>query len=258
MVSLSCRHRRQNGVTLVELLVANGDDPRRVRIDSRLDGPVWPPRQRGVPARGWDEDGFEGVLAPGEYRTLGYATPARPADPPATVAWTEPVDDDSAPSSPAVPDVEPSPAGVVRALGDPRPPRDAVPDPESPPNRPLDADASGCRGTPSPPDQRTPSPSGRGTPSPPDRRPDLPAAVGRWLDGVERRLADAERLADATTLAAATRELERADGLDGARRLARALERDRRAMARVADRIEALADRADGLSVPVGTFERLS
>lgn len=116
---------RTGGVTLVAVRVTNpADRPRRVRIANRLDGPVWPPRVGGRPAPGWDDGGFEGVLAAGETRTLGYATPAPPAsggDAPATVAWVE-----DAPNGP--PDDPPAPGVIVSTLGDPRPPMDALPD----------------------------------------------------------------------------------------------------------------------------------
>ncbi len=115
---------RTDGVTLVYLHLHNDEpEPRRVRVANRLDGPVWFPRRRGVPAAGWDEGGFEDVLAAGATRALGYATPAPPADPPATVAWTERAASTEPPES-----RETDPAAVVRRHGDPRPPRDAVPE----------------------------------------------------------------------------------------------------------------------------------
>jgi len=130
MVTLSCDATRHNGVTLVTgHLEHDGETPRRVRVASELDGPLWPPRRRGVPARGWTADGFECVLAPGETRAIGAASPAPPAESPLVVAETEPVEDDPDGFEPrvSVPDAEPNARDVLRKLGSPRPPRDAVP-----------------------------------------------------------------------------------------------------------------------------------
>ena len=122
---------RQGEVTLVAVRVehdcggaaeqaAEADtEPLRVRLANECPGPVWPPRADGLPAPGWDDGGWEGVLAPSEVRPLGYATPGEPSDPPVTVAWTE-----RAASGP--PDV----SDAIAEFGDPRPPRDAVPAPD--------------------------------------------------------------------------------------------------------------------------------
>lgn len=223
MVSLSWTTRRQGGVTLVEVRVA-ADRARRVRLANCLDGPVWPPRRQGIPEAGWDEDGVEvDVPADGQV-ALGYATPADPADPPVEVARTDPVAPTEGFGGRAdVPDIEPTPAGVVRALGDPRPPRDAVPAP--------DADRPGRDG---------------------------PATVEAWLEAVEARLDSAADLAAADTLPEATDALGDAGGLDAARRLADGVERDRRALERIARRIVRLRERADAVEVPVATYERLA
>lgn len=120
---LSTDARRVGDVTLVHAHVTNDESgPRRVRVASRLDGPVWFPRRRGVRAAGWDEGGFEGVLAAGETRPLGYASPAPPVDPPAEIAWTE-----RATAGEAADETTVDATAVVRRLGDPRPPRSAVP-----------------------------------------------------------------------------------------------------------------------------------
>jgi len=150
MVDLDWRVEAHAGVSLVELTVTNPDrTARRVRIANRLDGEVWPPRREGVPEAGWDDGGFEGVVAAGGRRALGYASPAAAAEPPADVVWSERAGasepgDRSAPSG-----VEATPEGVVRALGAARPPADAV-------GRPTDADP-------------------------------LPEQVASWLAALERR-----------------------------------------------------------------------
>lgn len=118
---LETETHRRGGVTLVAARVRNdGEEARRVRMANRCDGSVWPPREHGLPATGWDDGGWEGVLEPGETQPLGYATPAAPASPPVEFAWTE-----RAAGS------EPTAAGALADLGDPRPPRDAVTPPES-------------------------------------------------------------------------------------------------------------------------------
>jgi hypothetical protein len=150
MVTLDWRVESRTDVSLVELTVENPTDrPRRVRVANRLDGPVWPPRREGVPEAGWDDGGFEAVLAPGGRRALGYASPAEPVEPPAELVWTEragqsertndPGRSDDATAMTATPTggtASATAAAVVRSLGDPRPPADAVP-------RPTPADDSG-------------------------------------------------------------------------------------------------------------------
>lgn len=119
-------------VTLVAVRVTNdASRAQRVRIANRLDGPVWPPRVGGRPAPGWDDGGYEGVLDAGETRSLGYATPSdHGPDPnhhedttpnPVEIAWVE-----DAPNGPS--DEPPSPGVVMAELGDPRPPRDVLPE----------------------------------------------------------------------------------------------------------------------------------
>jgi hypothetical protein len=101
-------------VTLVTLSLSS-PDPTHVRIENRLDGPVWPPREQGVPAAGWDETGFSGVVD--GSLALGYACPAVPDDGPAAelVEQRPPTDDDG-----------PTARSLVRELGDASPPPAAV------------------------------------------------------------------------------------------------------------------------------------
>mgnify|MGYP006297080103 CR=1 FL=1 len=109
------------GVTFVSVVVANPyDEPARFRIQNALDGPVWPPRTRGYPEAGWDEDGYEGVLDAGEQRALGYAAPSSPSNPPVAIAWTEPAADSGSEAE----EGESLPA--LRSFGDPRPPRSVL------------------------------------------------------------------------------------------------------------------------------------
>lgn len=133
MVSLTTTTRREGGVTLVECHLES-DRPRRVRLTNRLDGPVWPPRRRGVPAAGWDEDGVT-LTAAGDVG-VGYATPAPPNDSSADEPAVDVTVEESATEPEAGPsgdgfatafDVTPTADGVVRSLSDPRPPRNAIP-----------------------------------------------------------------------------------------------------------------------------------
>lgn len=169
------RTTRADGVTFVAVTVANdGSTPRRVRVENALDGPVWPPRTNGVPEEGWSEVGFETVLAPGERRGVGYATPAPPTDPAVTVTATDVPDggDEAVPVGGDGDGLDP-----VRGLGDPRPPRDALGDP----------------------------PQGAGE--------QVPDAAATWLDDVATRLESGDATAgDRTALARAARLHERAGG----------------------------------------------
>lgn len=117
-----------DGATLVSVLVENPhEEGARFRLANELDGPVHPPRRRGHPEAGYDEAGYEGVLEPGERAALGYSVPAPSADPPATIAWTEPAE---------TTERRPDAAAVARRFRDPRPPRSVV--------SPIDGVGSHC------------------------------------------------------------------------------------------------------------------
>jgi len=233
MVTLEWSCERSDGVTLVSLVVA-ADRPCRVCVENRLDGPVWPPRRRGQPATGWDGDAFAGRVPADGRLTVGYATPARPDEPPAEVVSTTPVErsdgaaDSSAPGP--APAVESTPAGVVRDLGDPVVPRDSVPLPEPDAARlsaPSDDGESG----------REPG-AGAGGQSV-DAAADterfvVPGAVRAWLRDVEERLG-----------ADSGRPGKRTAGSDPEAALGAAVAADRRALGRVRDRVDELLARAD-------------
>jgi hypothetical protein len=117
---LSCRTDTvaAGPATLVHVVVTAAAEC-TVRVELAGDGPVWPPRRRGVPAAGWDPSGYEGRVAPGEPLAVGFATPgAVPDDDPVVLHRIDEATTDS------------DAADVVRRLGDPRPPRDAVAVPE--------------------------------------------------------------------------------------------------------------------------------
>ena len=212
----------------------------------------------------------------------GYATPAQPADPPAEVV----ADDPAAPGTPAGPvgveggertpadraraadggettravggsDVanvpslaggggDPTPADVVRSLGDPVVPREAVPVPDvqgTDPDESPGGSPSGDEGddTFAPGDgaaSRVPDPDGAAAP-PTDAALVVPGAVRAWLRDVDRRLGAVERR-------------QAAEGTDPDPTLQVAVAGDRRALARVADRVESLVGRAQAVERRAG------
>lgn len=210
---------REGEVSLVSV-VLRSSRARRVRIRPTVEGPVWPPRRRGVPAAGWDDGEFEGVVE--GRRAVGFATPADLSDGPVEVRWSGPADPDPAfERHPDVPPVETTTAGVLRALGDPRPPRDAVPD------------GVGA------------GPGGR-------------APAADTLAAIEDRVELGEALDAADTLPAATEAVERAGGLDVVRALPAELDRDAERLVGGGERTRALRERIERVTVPVDTLERLS
>jgi hypothetical protein len=137
MVTVEWDIDRTDGVTLVSMYVT-ATRACQVRVENQLQGPVWPPRRRGQPAAGWSADGYEGIVTAGDRLVGGYATPATPDEPPVALTVAEPIDTAETGSVEAVvagddgiPTVGTRPAGVVRALGSPLVPRDAVPIPEA-------------------------------------------------------------------------------------------------------------------------------
>jgi hypothetical protein len=119
-MELSRSTTTREGVTLVSVVVYNPhEEPVRFRLANELDGPVWPPRTDGRPEPGWDENGYEGELAPGESVSLGYATPAAAASPPAVIERVTRVPEGDGSGAP---DAE----TALRQFSDPRPPRDVV------------------------------------------------------------------------------------------------------------------------------------
>lgn len=120
MPTISWTQRREGGITLVEAVI-EGTTPTgstTVALESRLSGPVWPPRSEGVPIAGWDGTRYETTV---ESRVaVGFASPAEPCDPPVELV-------ESAPATAMDESADADAADVLRALGDPTPPRGAVP-----------------------------------------------------------------------------------------------------------------------------------
>lgn len=220
MVSIACATTTAGNVTLVTLSLSS-PEPTHVRIANRLDGPVWPPREQGVPAAGWDEEGFSGVVD--GNLALGYACPASadgPDQPAEIVAERPPTADDDQPTA----------RSLVRDCGDASPPPDAV-------GTAVDTDRP-VSGT----DEVTHS---------------LPPAVTAWLEAVDRRLAAADRLAEATSVEEAAVAVDAVGGAGEVAALRDQLAVDREALTAVATRCEALAADADTAEIPVETLSRL-
>lgn len=229
MVSLTCSAEARNGVTLVTARLDGGGVAQRVRLVNRLDGPVWPPKRDGVPEAGWDGERFE-TLVPAETTVaVGYASPAPPTDSPLAIV-------DRATVAGETHEESVTPASALRDLGDPLPPRDAVPIPLDEPTESsdcVDSQLDPCSGV-----------------GPPD-------AV-RWLDAVEERIEMAERLTAAETLPEATDALCQIGSLDDAETLVEDLREDARSLDALARRAEELSERAMETDVPLTTLDRLA
>jgi hypothetical protein len=118
-MNLTTATDERDGVTLVELEVQNPTrTTRRVRIENELRGAVLPPRRHGSIVEGFDEDGVTLTIGAGAHRAVGYACRADAESPPATLVGSEPCDSTELDDR--------STDDVLAALGDPRPPRDAV------------------------------------------------------------------------------------------------------------------------------------
>lgn len=83
MIELDWEIDRIEGVTLVSATVATtATTPQRVRIESRLDGPLWHPGRGPHPDPEWTDAGWDGIVEPNQHRGIGFASPAAPAEPP--------------------------------------------------------------------------------------------------------------------------------------------------------------------------------
>lgn len=231
-------------VALVTVLVYNPDPvDRRIRVRNELDGPVLPPRRQGVPEQGWDESGYEGVLASEKTVALGYACPAPVERPPVTIhdrgrARTDESDVDTTATATTTP---PTPERAIRQLGRATPPRDAVPVARDDTTDETENDR---------PDDENDRPDDRPTDE------SLPASVEEWLVTVETRIERGEQLSD--SVAAATDVLEAAGGLETVADLPERLAADTTALETVATRAERLAERAEETDVPVEALRRLA
>jgi len=261
-VDLSWTVDRVDGVWFVTCQLHNLTEATcRVRLDSRLEGPVLPPRCRGVPEPGWDVTGLTLELAPDERRGVGFASPVSPVstdgddidrpptppDPPVVVTDSVPVDPDESVSTPTA-------ADAVRRLGDHRPPRAVV---AGPPTftSPASTTAASMAGTESGAvaggETASSQPAGE-TPS-----LDGTAAITAWLDTVEARVERAECLTD-SDLETATAALEEIGSAAAAVDLAHQVDADTSRLTQIADRASSLARRAEATDVPVEPLEQLT
>ena len=237
-VDLSWTVDCEAGVWFVGCRVYNRTDvSRRIRLRSRLDGPVFPPRRSGIPEAGWDATGVSLRLDPAECRAAGFAALAssdeppdeQSADPPVEVVDDEPTDAATPPAADA--------ETAVRTLGEHRPPRAVA----------VSSDATGSSVTARDSPSATAEASARGAP---DR-------IDDWLDAVEARVEQAERLTDAD-LDAATEAVRTLGGVDAVAVLDDRVAADAAALCRVSERASSLAARASATDLPVESLERLA
>ena len=243
---------REGDASLVGVRVRNdGAVPRRVRIESRLDGPVLPPRRGGVPESGWDTGGVTAVIDPGDRAAFGFAALADPVDPPVEIASVEPVRENADDGRTAAESESDLARAAVRDLESHRPPRRAVAGEDA-----GDAvnEAGGDVGTVGGEEDgdadRSTVPG-----SPPSAA--APDDIDAWFAAVEARMERAERLADAD-LATATAVVEEAGGLDAVEGLDERVAADAERLKAVRDRAAALAERAEESEVPTEALEALA
>lgn len=222
---------RESDMSLVRCRVHNDDAVRRrVRIESRLDGPVLPPRRAGVPETGWDATGVTLQLASDERRALGFAVPAPPVEPPVELVSVESIDPSKTASETgqSTGDGDPSAANVaLRDLADHRPPRAAV----------TERDAVGCGN---------------------DREDGVePTEHDEWFDPIEERLELVERLTDAD-LETATEVVEEAGGINDLTALDERVAADAKRLQELSERASSLAARAEAIDAPIEALERLA
>lgn len=283
MVTIETTADRRDGVTLVTATVTDEAAPTRVTVESRLDGPVWPPRRQGTPAAGWEENGggahgieekdgvtgFEGVVPADGRLAIGFATPGEPRDPPVAVTTVEPAD--------GADDELATPAAVLRGLGDPSPPSlieadrssnddpavappaesdgnddGEVDDSRESPDRDSTADGDNETKRPKTIDRQATTASSVSDPGQP-----LPPVLADWLATAERRIERGERLEATASIEDATAALRQSGGVAGARALDGRLRTDAEQLRTLATRAQALADRAESATVATDALDRL-
>ncbi|QLH80148.1 hypothetical protein [Halosimplex pelagicum] len=109
----------RNGVTFVTATVSHDRGTAQVvRLENRLDGPVWPPRVGDQTAPAWTDGTWEARVGPDQALGVGYATPAPPLEdgaPLSVVSVTRAGGTDGA-----------DPEAVLASLDDWSPPSDAL------------------------------------------------------------------------------------------------------------------------------------
>lgn len=96
MAEVEAEFHRRDGLTFVQATVTNSRTTRQwIRVESRLDGPIWPPDRGTAATPEWTGESWEATLEPGQTVGLGFATPAEPTEPVVEVASTRRATDDT-------------------------------------------------------------------------------------------------------------------------------------------------------------------
>lgn len=249
MVTITSTTERQDGVTLVTATVASDSDdqstPTRIRVEHRLDGSIWPPRRQGQPAAGWDDDGFEGVVPADGHLSIGFASPAEPADQPLALTAAEPAtrQDDEMDTSEA----------IVHGLGDPSPPSLIEAEQRTDGETTIVGDACQCHDTDRIQSEDALAPALNGG----NEADSLPPALDEWFSAVEGRIDRAERLQGDAAVDDAATALGNCGGIEGAQALDDHLATDVELLRTIERRAAALADCAESTSVSTDALEHL-
>lgn len=292
MFDVDWRVHETDDVALVSAVVeSTAPTPRRIVVDPRIDGTVLPPRRRGLPERGWRDEAYV-CTVPAEGRlALGFACRGELEDPPVAVVDEGRVSRDGEhqaeagklPLAVRADTDDLTPTAVLRDLGSPVPPRDAVPtdaqsrdavstdararETVSKEAQSLDTVLKGVRGSGPTGDRRSGAhpdqdeDDGSPEPADPARRGTraVPDPTTDWLEAVATRVDRAERLATDRDLEEAVVAVETVGGIAGVERLVDALEADEAALRAVADRATELAGACDVREdVPVEAYRQLS
>lgn len=92
MPTLTVETVRTDSVTFVEAVI-EAERSCNVRLETRIDGAVWPPRTNGTVVDRWDADGVT-VEAKTGKTAVGFATPVATAERPIEIVRTEPLKED--------------------------------------------------------------------------------------------------------------------------------------------------------------------
>ena len=260
---------REGDASLVGVRVHNDEAvPRRVRIETRLDGAVLPPRRGGAAEAGWDTEGVTAVIGPSEREAFGFASLADPAEPPVEIASVAPATPEAGDGRAARRGEAAAVQTAVRDLADHRPPRRAAASAEAVDRGGRESGGAdsgrdeGDRERAEPIDEGGPDPgtqTGSGAVETSGERPNAasPTGIEAWFAVVEARIERAERLAGAD-LATATAVVEEAGGLDAVEGVDERVAADAESLRAIRDRAAALAERAEGTEVPTGALEALA
>lgn len=127
MVELTWQTATHGPVTFIAATLDNRTDVsgvagHRVQVEVNATGAVWPPVDGQLPAAEWNDGSIETTVAVGEKIGIGVACEGQLEDPPLRIT-------EVTPASPE--DGSLDPIDVLRELGDPTPPEEAIPLPEA-------------------------------------------------------------------------------------------------------------------------------